>query len=239
MHALLPKNRPPVVQENLQWSPHRDPTEDQQALSQQSAVMAVADQSPEQLCSDAGNSKEGQPDAETDHAPLHQPTQVALQQPGSPRKVNADRGLNRARFFGWTGSLVEMNHQIPIRPRVEFSDAVDDLLFSVVIQVLFEEGRGVQGIEQLAQLTEANMDLAGASGALIAQSWLPQRIGPTAGSLRCGTGHKFILPETRRTIFQISRMLTGTNPIATEATHSRHVRIPVCRNRPRNPEWWL
>lgn len=144
-------NRPPVIEKNLQWPPHGDPTENQQPLGDHLGYGAGRRREHQLADKDTGEEKE-KTDGERDAAFPEEEVQAALSPLLSVAEVISYRTLHDARVG--PGQLIRRE---PYRKRDRFVQgklvrSADDVVFGVVIDFLLVKRRGVQRVEELIQL---------------------------------------------------------------------------------------
>src|SRR5262249_53222148 len=128
-------DRPPVVEKDLHWSPHRHPTADQEAFANDLADSTLAEHSGEHVSDEQRDGEERHANHEAGAAATKQLTKPPSCRGGALSKKFADRIAEDNRFLEETGGPIEMNDQGQLRISRFFPRPSDDEFFGVGIEI--------------------------------------------------------------------------------------------------------
>lgn len=151
-------NGPPVVQENLQGSPHRNPAADQQAFLEDLAPTAVAQRVRDKIAPSDRGGKKRKSDDEARSAYAEQLSQPPSRGLAPVGEECADGVLKHRSFVRKAGAPVEVHDEG--KPRISrlLPAPADDELLCRGIQIPLEEGRRIDRVEELLQLRNPYFD---------------------------------------------------------------------------------
>jgi len=150
---------PPVVEIDLERSPHRDPAGDNQAFACDDLERFVTN-SPGEAAEKKTRGEKEQSDGEAEVAAAEQQAELAALDLGPVAKVVPDRTLAVGGLvgFGWRG---EMDDELKALVARRLPGLAHDEFLGIVIELAIEEGRGIHRIEELGQLAQLQMDPGG------------------------------------------------------------------------------
>ena len=159
--TALGANRPPVVQEHLQRTPHRNPATDQEPLANNSAKTTIAKVAGDDVANRDGRREKCQGDGQTDPAAAKEFPKSPLGRDDPLTEVLVNRLSQGRSFVGSPRRAVKMHHQAPGLIHRQISRPVDDEFLGARVEIALAERRGIDRVEELSQFCDANLyDLA-------------------------------------------------------------------------------
>jgi hypothetical protein len=147
------RQRPPVVEENLQRSPICDPTKDEKTLFDQSRILDHV--SSGKTRRDQACNEDRDTDRERAAADPEQLVEFVLDGNGAAGEI-AMKCL--VQLFGICVAIRDMDGD-PDRTLVwQFSRSTDDVFFGILIEILFPERKRIERMKELREAVDADFD---------------------------------------------------------------------------------
>lgn len=148
-------NGPPIIEEHLQRSPHRDPPADRQTFAGKIGERGVGKPSSHEIREHEQRGEKREPDGEAHASPTEQIAQPASFAQRPLREVLMHRFAHDGSLVGPPRSQIQVYEQREQRVARSLTSRADDELRGVRLEVAIAERRGVDRMEQLPQLGNA------------------------------------------------------------------------------------
>ena len=159
--TALGANWPPVVQEHLERTPHRNPATDQETFANDVAKTTIAKRAGDGVANYDGRGEECQRDNETNATTTKQLPQFPSGSNDSLTEVLVNRGSQGRTFVGASRRPVQVHQQGPGLVGRQITRPADDEFLGSRVEIALTEWRRIDRVEELSQLCDADLyDLA-------------------------------------------------------------------------------
>ncbi len=161
--AARAPERPPVVEQDLERSPHRDPAPDHEPFARDQGE-GILPGARDHFRQREARRHEHETDNQAGASPLHELAELAPRQIGAVREEVVDSVADERAVVVGARRLVQVDHEAKRRPLRILSRPAQDELFDVVVEILHGEWSGIHGVEQLANVVQIDRDRLGLFG---------------------------------------------------------------------------
>ncbi|WP_325171102.1 hypothetical protein [Bradyrhizobium sp.] len=149
---------PPIVQEDLERAPIRDPSQDQEAFFHDPPGRRVGDKSGHEICREQTSNQNRDAYRKRSPADPKQLVEVALNGGCPIREVFAERirQVSRQVSLGFIIRKVNDNPEWPVSR--QFPGPSHDIFFGLPVEVLLPKWKRIKRVEKLSDLIDADLD---------------------------------------------------------------------------------
>ena len=155
--TALGANRPPVVQEHLERTPHRNPATDQEPFANDFAKTAIAKVAGDGVANGDGRGEKCQRDNETDATTTKQLPECPFGGDDPLSEVLVNRLSQDRSFVELASRTVQMHDQGPRHIPRQITGPTDNEFVRSWVEIALTERRRIDRVEKLSQLCDADL----------------------------------------------------------------------------------